>query len=213
MNHNGDLIRILKRVAVAIGIAIAIISVYFSYDGLDQAVGQMATNTSEAARYIGAFVAIVITLLQFIFNTDFRNLNTTLKVIGGLSYAYSIYTNFRGIQHIFGYDVFIAWFLAGLMDILPESLIAWGLDEHLQGDFLGNLTKLLLGDRGSGHPKHSQASKSYASNAPVDTQPRMHPMQNQPKQGQGRSFMEQKFRGNREQKGNDKADRFSGFGE
>lgn len=216
-NYNrGQLMFILKRISIIFGILVAIFSIYFSWDGLDQTVTGGNTEYSEIAKYIGAFFAILITLLQFIFNTDFHRLNLTLKILGALSYVYSIYTNFEGIQHIFGFPTLISWMGAGFMDILPESLIAWGLDEHLQGDFLGNAGKMVTGffnPNGSGGSKQKQ----YSAATPRDTQPRITvPVQHKPhqhqqgKKGQGRSFLEEQRIRQQQQQSKPK---FAGFGE
>jgi len=130
-----------------------------------------------------------------IFNTDFKNLNLTLKILGGASYVYSIYTNFIGIQHIFGFSDFIAASGAAIMDVLPEAFIAWALGEHLQGDLLGNLGKLIMGTPSNGKEQNNETRRSFASDAYThmpDTQPRMKPIHDNHK-GKGserRAFLE-----------------------
>ena len=81
MNLNsGDLSYILKRFALFAGIILAIFSIWFSWDGLDQTVTGNNPNYSEMAKFAGAVLAIVMTLLQFIFNTSFHSLSLTLKI-------------------------------------------------------------------------------------------------------------------------------------
>lgn len=162
MKHNsGELLRILKRLSLVAGILLAIFSIYFSWDGLDQTVTGNNPAYTDFAKIIGGVFAVVITLLQFIFNTDFKNLNTTMRVMGAASYIYSIYTNFLGIQHIFGFSDFTAWSAAGIMDVLPEAFIAWSLGEHMEGDMLGNLTKFILGTKDEPVRENRHQEKQY----------------------------------------------------
>lgn len=140
------MIKVLKRFALLLGIGTVILSGYFSWDGLDQTITGSNVGYTELTSLIGVVMVAVITLLQFVFNTDYASLSPTLKVLGFLSYGYSIYTNKLGLTHLFGFDEIVAWMIAVFMDVVPEALIAWSLDESLSGDLLGNLGKWITGD-------------------------------------------------------------------
>ena len=204
---NGELTRILKRFALFAGIILAIFSIWFSWDGLDQTVTGNNPQYSDAAKIAGAVLAIIMTLLQFIFNTNFANLNSTLRLIGGLSYVYSIYTNFLGIQHIFGFSGVITGFVAVIMDVLPESFISWAMGEQLSGDFLGNLGKWIWGT-----PSQKQPVKqfNFTSEKPEREQPTPHFQK--PKQGKGREFYQPKQDRSKDDT-EPKINRFGMFGE
>jgi uncharacterized membrane protein len=195
-----DMETILKRLALWGGIALAIISVYFSYDGADQSINGGNPAYTEVAKYIMIVMALVITLAQFIFNSDFAKLSTTMKIIGALSYVYSLSTNYMGIQHLFGFSGFVGGMIAAFMDIAPEAFIAWSLDDSLRGDMIGNLSKMFMGvGRRSGRRNQNQnqnrpqQSKQYTftpEQKHQDTQPRIPAahMVGQAKKGKGREF-------------------------
>lgn len=140
-----DFETILKRCSLWGGIALAGISIYFSYDGLDQTIQGGNPAYSDIAKFIGWTMAIVVTLLQFIFNSDFNKLSPTLRVIGFVSYVYSMYTNYLGINHLFGFHGMTGALIAVFMDVTPEALIAWSLDEFTKGDMVGNIGKMFMG--------------------------------------------------------------------
>jgi uncharacterized membrane protein len=192
-----DMETILKRLALWGGIALAIISVYFSYDGADQTINGGNPAYSEVAKYIMIVMALVITLAQFIFNSDFSKLSTTMRIIGALSYVYSLSTNYMGIQHLFGFSGFVGGMIAAFMDIAPEAFIAWSLDDSLRGDMIGNLSKMFMGvgrrsNRRNQNQQRPQA-KQYTftpEQKHTDTQPRMPSvhMVGQARKGKGREF-------------------------
>lgn len=172
------MLRVLKRIALLIGIASAIASIYFSWDGLDQTVTGGNPNYTEIASALGIFLAVVITLLQFVFNTDYENLSDTLKVMGGMSYIYSIYTNKLGTAHLFGFSDTVSWMIAIFMDVMPEALIAWSMGESMRGDFLGNLKKMIIGE-------DEEEKKPFRPNQDQDRRPQSNsdgfPKNNQPR--------------------------------
>src|SRR5690349_4835523 len=140
MNRNdAELKQILKNFSLYAGIALAVFSIYFSYDGLNNQVGDANGNYSTMTKVIGFSLAVVVTLIQFIYHVDYDNLNKDMKLIGLGSYGYSIWTNILGIQHMFGFDPVTTYILAGVMDILPENMIAWGLGTTLDGGVIDNL--------------------------------------------------------------------------
>lgn len=146
MKQTSEMTRILKRVALFTGFATLIISIYFSYDGFDQSVSGANEGYSSLAVIIGLTLAVVVSVVQFIFGTAYSELNWTLRFAGLAAYVYSIYTNYLGIKHILGADDFMAISSALFMDIYPEPAIAWALGEALTGDLAGNIGKIMFGE-------------------------------------------------------------------
>jgi hypothetical protein len=196
MNNEYDwnLQDVLKRFSLWGGIALAIISIYFSYDGADTTITGGNPSYTEIAKYIMIVMAVMVTLIQFVFNTDFKKLSLTLRVVGAASYFYSIYTNYLGINHLFGFSGVTGAMIAIFMDVTPEALIAWSLEDETQGDLLGNLGKMVLGgERRIKHGKMDKREPSFRFE-----QPQVRPAsdfkfgQNPAKKGKVRSFYEQK---------------------
>lgn len=135
----------LRRISFFIGLGILIISMYWSQDGWNfDVAGQSGYST--LALFIGWFLAIAVTCIEFVFSSNYRELNPTLIFFGLLAYGYSIYTNYEGILHFQGNSqshVF-AFILAMVMDGVAEPLISWSLYESLSGDVIGNLIKALI---------------------------------------------------------------------
>jgi hypothetical protein len=144
-------------------------------------------------------MAIAVTLIQFIFNTDFAKLSPTLRVVGIVSYVYSLYTNYIGMEHLFGFSGIIGIAISIFMDVTPEALIAWALEEETQGDLIGNIGKWFTGRSGGRRRRHNQ-SKQYTfvqEQKIQDTQPKMptYAPQGTHTKGQGmkrREFLEQR---------------------
>ena len=146
MNKNsGELSRIIHRVAIYLGVAILLISAFLSFDGFDGSVSGGNRAYSVVAAVIGIVFAITVSALQFIFSSDIKGLNATLKVAGLFSYAYSIYTNKLGASHLLGMTEEMSWVTAAFCDIVAEPMIAWGIGEALVGDFIGNVLKSAFG--------------------------------------------------------------------
>jgi hypothetical protein len=139
--------RILKRIAMITGFVVLAISIYFSYDGFDQSVTGGNESYTTLAMVIGFVLAVVVSVIQFIFGTGYKDLNWTLRVVGVSAYVYSIYTNRMGISHVLGATDFMAWASALFMDVYPEPAIAWALGESLTGDLFGNIGKMVFGTR------------------------------------------------------------------
>lgn len=148
MKSRSDLTRIIKRISLITGILILLISVQFSYDGFDQRISGANDGYSTLAIFIGYTLAVVFSVIEFIFGTSSRELNWTLRCIGVFAYGYSIYTNYLGIKHLLGADEFMAWTLAVVIDVFPEPAIAWALGESLTGDLIGNIGNIILGTSG-----------------------------------------------------------------
>ena len=147
MKQASEMTRVLKRVALLTGFATLLISIYFSYDGFDQSVSGANQGYSTLAIIIGLTLAVVVSVVQFIFGTSYSELNWTLRLAGIAAYVYSIYTNYLGIKHILGADDFMAISSALFMDIYPEPAIAWALGEALNGDLAGNIGKIMFGEK------------------------------------------------------------------
>lgn len=141
--YDTQLTAFLRRLAIWLGLALLVISAYLSYDGFDGTVSGTNNYSKVAGKVIGIVFAITVSALQFIFSTDIRGLNKTLKFSGLLSYAYSIYTNKLGAQNLLGMDENMSWATALIADLVAEPLIAWGLGEALIGGFLDNITQMI----------------------------------------------------------------------
>lgn len=136
--------RILKRLSLIMGIILLVISMFFSYDGFDSSAGN-GGNYQTLAKIIGWSIAIAVSTIQFVFSTDYQGLNWTLRVVGVVSYIYSIWSNKLGIAHTLLMPETNAWIVSVFMDVVPEPLIAWSLGEALAGDVVGNIGKMLFG--------------------------------------------------------------------
>jgi hypothetical protein len=127
-NNNDDELKfILRNFSLYGGVLLVAISIFFSWDGLDQSINLSNPTYTLVAKLIGIALAILMTLLQFIYHLEYDELNKDLKLFGLGSYVYSILTNYWGIQHIFGFDPITTSILAAAMDVIPESLIAKGM--------------------------------------------------------------------------------------
>ena len=139
---------ILRKLAVVVGLGLLIVSIFWSQDGFNFDLAGNAKYGNMAV-VIGWFLALAVTVIQFVFSTSYKELNASLKFFGILAYIYSIYTNYWGILSFQGWVEgqpkmqIGAGLLAFVMDGVPEPLIAWGLYESLRGDFIGNLLRVL----------------------------------------------------------------------
>ena len=131
----------VRKAAVAVGFSILFISMYLSFDGFDGSVSGVNSEYETLGVVIGLVFAVAVSLLQFIFTSDYKGLNPTLKFIGIMSYVYSIYTNMLGAQNLLGMDGAMAVITAAFADIAAEPMVSWGLGEALVGDLIGNLWK------------------------------------------------------------------------
>lgn len=163
--------RIIRKAALVFGIALLGVSIFMSYDGFD---GSVNGNNGYAgiAVVIGYIFAITVTIIQFIFTNEYRQLNPTLIAVGLLSYAYSIYTNKLGAEHLLGMSGWMAWFTAAMSDVVAEPMISWGLGESLVGDLIGNLWKAINGDD---EPKKPVQPVQPVPSRPQTSKPKYHP--------------------------------------
>lgn len=138
---------LLRKTSIVIGLFLLAVSIFWSQDGFNfNLAGD--SGGSNIAVFVGWGLAISVSVVQFVFSTNYRELNASLITFGVLAYVYSIYTNYQGIIHFQGVaaNKFGAGILGFVMDGVPEPLIAWGLRESLSGDFIGNLIKAALGN-------------------------------------------------------------------
>ena len=159
---------LLRKLAVFVGIGLLAVSIFWSQDGFNFELAG-TSKYSQLAMIIGWFLALSVTVVQFVFSTSYKELNASLKLFGILAYIYSIYTNYWGIMSFQGWvegmpklqiGVLI---LAFVMDGVPEPLIAWGLYESLSGDFIGNLMRILGQTPNSTQTNQRQESPSNSA--------------------------------------------------
>lgn len=156
---------VLRKISVLVGLGLLIVSIMWSQDGFNFDLAG-ASQYGQIATIIGWFLALSVTVIQFVFSTSYKDLNASLKFFGILAYVYSIYTNYWGILHFQGWvdgePAFNggAAILAFVMDGVPEPLIAWGLYESLKGDFIGNLLRVLGSAPQSPHPQRQNPPQS-----------------------------------------------------
>lgn len=188
--ENSNYENVLKDICLWVGIGLALVSIYFSWDGLYKSVPPEKAVTA-VAKWIGLLLAVGFTGLQFIFNSDFKKLNSTLFALGLVSYVYSILTNKWGISDIFGFPESISWVIAFGMDVAPEAMIAWALEDITKGDMVGNIFSKLGSLRRGGAMKSRrpmQQTKQYTftpEQKSQDTQPKITPMPAYREQGKG----------------------------
>lgn len=134
----------LKRLlALLASVGLWAVSIYFSYSGFK--------FDSTEILWFGIVLALVVTVVELVFNTKIDKLNPTLLVSGIICYAYGIYTNITGfyvLQHTELIDFWKGsnWIIpifAGLVcEVLPEALFAWSLGAHDDGDLIGNVSDM-----------------------------------------------------------------------
>ncbi len=135
----------LRKFSFFIGFGLLAVSMYWSQDGFNfNVAGQ--SGYQNMAVLIGWFLAISVTCIQFVFSSNYKELNASLILFGVLAYAYSIYTNYQGILHFQGdaKNNIGAIVLGIVMDGIPEPLIAWSLYESLSGDWIGNIIRVVF---------------------------------------------------------------------
>lgn len=154
--------KIIRKLSLFFGIALLGVSIFLSYDGFDGTVNGTNDNYKAIAVFIGLVFAITVSIIQFIFTNEYRQLNPTLIAVGVLSYLYSIYTNYLGAKDILGMEGWMALFTAAMSDIVAEPMISYGLGESLVGDLLGNLWKAIGGDDEDKNKAHKQPFQQNA---------------------------------------------------
>lgn len=149
---------VLKRFSLVMGIALLFISMFFSYDGFDSSAGN-GGNYETLAKIIGWCIAITVSVIQFVFSTDYKGLNWTLRLVGIVSYVYSIWSNKLGIAHTLLMPETNSWVVSVFMDVVPEPLIAWSLGEALSGDVVGNIGKMFFGSNENTSSQNNKKKK------------------------------------------------------
>lgn len=131
------------------------VSIYFSYVGFK--------FESTVILWFGIVLALVVTVVELVFNTKITQLNPTLLVGGILCYVYGVYTNVTGfyvLQHPDLSDFFTGsnWVIPAfggiVCEVLPEALFAWAVGAGAGGDLLGNIMDIFGGT--SSKPKNNQ---------------------------------------------------------
>lgn len=138
-----------KRMAAFVAaIGLWAVSMYFSYKGFE-------FDSSEVL-WFGVVLALVVTVVELVFNTKIGKLNPTLLGAGILCYAYGVYTNVTGfysLQHgipsefWIGSNWFIPVFSGVITEVLPEALFAWAMKAASEGDLVGNIAEMFSGEQ------------------------------------------------------------------
>lgn len=164
--RNTQMVVVLKRLSLVMGIILLAISMFFSYDGFDSSAGN-GENYETLAKVIGWCIAIAVSVIQFVFSTDYKGLNWTLRLVGIVSYIYSIWSNKLGIAHTLLMPETNSWIVSVFMDVVPEPLIAWSLGEALSGDVVGNIGKMFFG--GTETSSNKNKKKKHINYQPKST--------------------------------------------
>lgn len=165
-NDYNKLLRVLGLLA---SVSLWALSVYFSSKGFGFEMG------GELA-WIGVVLALVITILQIIWNHEARRANLTIFVVGLVSYLYGIWANVSGISGLRG-DIsmlsdplgFLFPLLLGLfVEVVPEPLLVWSITgEWSTGDFFGNLINTGANVK-SAPPQKSRRSSQHKPQQPPE---------------------------------------------
>jgi hypothetical protein len=167
----------LRKLAILVGCGLLIISIFWSQEGFNFSLAG-SSGGGNFALFFGWFIAFSVCVIQFVFSTNFKELNSSLLFFGALAYVYSIYTNYQGIIHFQGLEPspIGAGILAVFIDAVPEPLIAWGLYESMQGDLIGNLMKWVNSSpqksQGQNHRPNQQPSRDWEQRIHDKTQDR-----------------------------------------
>jgi hypothetical protein len=135
--------------------------------------------TGEAV-WIGVAIAVSLSCAEFMFNSNFEEMNWTILVIGIGAYIYSIMTNiagfysFQGIEGTIWTNFNLKALLGGIfMDVYPELAIAWALKESKVGDLLGNIVKTWVDPQKMTEPQKYNSSQNQNSGGKSQTTIRM----------------------------------------
>lgn len=171
----------LKRVtAFLAAIGLWAVSVYFSYKGFE--------FESTTVLWFGLVMALVVTVVELVFNTKISQLNPTLLFTGVICYIYGIYTNVTGfyvLQHgdslagfFSGTNWLIPTFAGFVSEVLPEALLAWAIGAYDSGDLIGNIGEMFSDAKDS----IPQQSPAYQNKSQQSYRPPMMPSGKQEKQ-------------------------------
>lgn len=146
-NHNNKYLGLKRLLALIAAGGLWGVSMYFSYKGFE--------FEATEVLWFGIVMALVVTVVELVFNTQINKLNPTLIGAGILCYLYGVYTNVTGfylLQHgeLVGFFSGTNWLIptfAGLVsEILPEALFAWGIGAYADGDLVGNVSEIFTPD-------------------------------------------------------------------
>lgn len=136
-------VRLKRIMAVLVAIALWFASMMFSYKGFNLSIPEMS--------WLGWVLAIAVTVIELVFNTDIQKLNLTLFVSGILAYAYGIWTNVAGFFVVQGgtfeslqsepISILFPLLVGIFLEVVPEPLFVWGIGTNDKGDPLGNIFK------------------------------------------------------------------------
>lgn len=150
----------LKRMAAFVAsIGLWGVSMYFSYEGFK--------FESTAVLWFGVVLALVVTVVELVFNTRISKLNPTLLAAGVICYVYGTYTNISGfyvLQHgtTDGFWTGSGWIIpivAGLIcEALPEALFAWSVGAFDDGDLVGNVAEMFSGAKNDNNSRDQRDS-------------------------------------------------------
>lgn len=141
---------IVRVVVFACGLALLRASYVLSVDGF----GFRSPNHL----WIGQTLGAAIIAMEMAFQKYRSRNNATIVVLGLLSYAYGIYTNYLGMwlgvgapawESPGGYETnMFAWVVGILMELAPEPMIMFGLfGPNQEGDFVGSVMDVIGGLR------------------------------------------------------------------
>ena len=148
MDRSNKYLGLKRLLALLAAIGLWGVSMFFSYKGFE--------FEATEVLWFGVVMALVVTVVELVFNTQITSLNPTLIGAGILCYLYGVYTNVTGfyiLQHgdLAGFFSGSNWLIpsfAGLVsEILPEALFAWGIGAFDDGDLVGNVAEILASDK------------------------------------------------------------------
>lgn len=135
--------RLKKILAILVSVSLWLASMQFSYQGFNLAMPEMS--------WLGWVLAIAVTVIELVFNTDVQRLNLTLFAAGLLAYAYGIWTNVAGFFAVQGgtfetlksnpLSILFPLLVGVFLEVVPEPLFVWGLGVTDKGDPIGNIFK------------------------------------------------------------------------
>lgn len=138
--NEGNFTKGKKWFAIITGLAIAAISAYNSKNGF------VSNSSDSLLALMGWSFSAACMAAQFMFTSEFKKLNWTVIFLGAFAYAYSIPTNYFGLQGWNGIATehnLVNGIAAIFMDVYPEAAIAWALGESRLGDMFGNMVRTI----------------------------------------------------------------------
>jgi hypothetical protein len=139
MNNDGkqNYDKFRRAVAFVFGVAVLLTSLFFSKEGFSFKV------ENADIWWVGWVIAGAVSAAQFMFNTERRELDWTIVLVGVTAYVYSIWSNIQGWESLRGVQDYMNWAGGIFMDVFPEKAIAWSLGAIKVGDFVGNVFSIL----------------------------------------------------------------------